>query len=268
MIPQYPMIGLVKMGNRVFPFSNIPMTGLLGRFFRNILRLIPKGTVMPILQGPIKGYKWVVGSHTHGCWLGSYELEKQKLFYQMVPVGGVVFDIGAHVGFYTLLSVEKVGSRGKVVSFEPLPRNLEILKKHLKMNHCDTRVTLIEDAVAKKNGSKFFEVSPLSAGGHLNDNEGLKIQTVSLDELFFNELVPQPDLIKMDIEGGEFDALLGANKLLSDHHPVIFLATHSCEIHRNCCKYLISIGYELIPINSNTIENTDELIAIRKVGFK
>ena len=85
-------------------FSAISSNSLLGAALRYPLRWIPDDLVVPVLQGPLRGKKWIVGSSSHGCWLGGYEYEKQRRFAQAINPGGVVYDIGAHVGFYMLLA--------------------------------------------------------------------------------------------------------------------------------------------------------------------
>ena len=59
----------------------------MGRLLRFSLRLIPTGMKLPILQGKLKGKRWIVGLSNHGCWLGSYEYEKQILFAEMIQEG-------------------------------------------------------------------------------------------------------------------------------------------------------------------------------------
>ena len=76
-----------------------------------------------ILQGKLRGKKWIVGSGNHAYWLGSHEYKKRILFEKVIRQGSIVFDIGAHVGFYTLLASVLVGTKGKVFAFD---RCLEI----------------------------------------------------------------------------------------------------------------------------------------------
>ena len=80
-------------------FSSISDRSLLGKALRAPLKFIPTELVVPILQGRLKGKKWVNGSSNHGCWLGSYELGKQLIFSATIKEGSVVFDLGANVGF-------------------------------------------------------------------------------------------------------------------------------------------------------------------------
>jgi hypothetical protein len=83
-------------------WSAIDRRSILGRFLRLPLRLLPRGLVITIRRGPAKSMKWLVGSSDHGCWLGTYELDKQQALTQFVRTGMTVYDVGAQAGFYTL----------------------------------------------------------------------------------------------------------------------------------------------------------------------
>ena len=100
-------------------FSGIPQSNWLGRALRLPLRLIPKDANVRILQGPLRGKYWISGSSDHGCWLGSYEVAKQRKVTELVRPGMICWDVGANVGFYTLLFAELVGRTGSVYAFEP-----------------------------------------------------------------------------------------------------------------------------------------------------
>jgi FkbM family methyltransferase len=215
------------------------------------------------MQGRLKGKKWIVGSSDHGCWLGSYEMEKQLLFERTITEGSTVFDLGGHVGFYTLLASELVGPTGKVFVFEPVPRNLFYLKEHLRLNHA-SNVTVIEAAVSEKGGVASFDEGPSSSMGHLASTGVLQVKTFALDELFFSGEIPAPDCMKLDIEGAEFSALLGAKSILEASHPTIFLATHGSEVHQECCCLLSVIGYQLQPIDGMSLEQSSEILATYK----
>lgn len=236
---------------------------VVGRLLRLPLHLIPKGLIVPVVQGPLKGRRWTVGAGTHGCWLGTYEYEKQHLFADTIESGSVVYDIGANVGFYTLLASILVGPQGHVVSFEPAPRNLRWLKRHLRLNRIKN-VTLVEAAVSDCSGETFFEQETTGFMGHLSTTGGknaVRVATISLDELLEQDRIPVPHYLKIDVEGAEVILLRGAKKLLAAHKPTIFLATHGKQVHRECCDLLISAGYELKSVNDQSPFETDEIIA-------
>lgn len=241
-------------------FSGISNQSSLGKLIRLPLKFIPNELQIPILQGKLLGKKWIVGSSQHGCWLGSYEYEKQKLFQENISSGNVVYDLGGHVGFYTLLASVLVGNTGKVVSFEPLPDNLKYLKKHLEINHI-SNVQVIEAAVCDRNGIAYFEQHNSSFQGHLGSQGTLEVKTVCLDELIFQEDLPVPQCLKIDVEGAELQVLRGAMELLSEYHPTIFLATHGDLLQQECCQLLTSLGYQLKSISDKKLADSDEILA-------
>lgn len=245
----------------VLNFSDLDRSTLLGRAIRWPLSLIPAETRIPILQGALRGLRWIVGSSNHGCWLGSYERNQQVLFEKWIKEGDIVFDVGAHVGFYTLLGSILVGDRGKVVAFEPIPRNLSYLKKHLQINSV-RNVEIVEVAVSDRHGSIRLSSGPSSSMWHLDSQGALEVPSVSLDEIVLNAKVPPPNVIKMDIEGAEFLALKGAARVVREFHPVLILSTHGIVIHQKCCKFLELAGYRLTPIGQTSLAKCRELVAV------
>jgi hypothetical protein len=85
------------------PLMRIPLTAWrisLGRFIGPLASAVPKSAVIPIVQGPARGIRWLVGSGMQNFWLGTYEREKYELFYKALSLGMVVYDIGANTGIY------------------------------------------------------------------------------------------------------------------------------------------------------------------------
>jgi FkbM family methyltransferase len=244
--------------------SGISNKRFIGKILRSPLKLIPPKTVLPILQGKLRGKLWITGSSNHGCWLGSYEYEERILFEKTVDKGSIVFDIGAHVGFYTLLASILVGSEGKVFSFEPVPRNVCYLREHLRINNV-SNVIAIEKAVSDSCGTTYFETNIFSTSmGHFKNDGNLQVETVSLDGLIEERVIPVPNFIKIDVEGAEFLVLSGAKKLLESNEVTIFLATHGGEVRRKCCQFLKSMNYKLRAIGCTAVEDADTILAYKK----
>lgn len=252
-------------------FSGISSRGLFGRVLRFPLKLVPKGAVVPILQGPLKGKRWIVGSSNHGCWLGSYEFEKQQVFIEIIQHGDVVYDIGAHVGFYTLLSSQLVGSEGHVVAFEPFPPNAQFLNRHLSYNRIDN-VTVIEKAVSDQQGKLTFETVQGSSMGHLATHtktaSSIMVDVVALDQFIAEAQLPLPNVLKVDIEGAEYDFLRGASQLLSSRAITMFLATHGQEVHTKCLSLLHDLGYQLSSLEDKPLETCSEVLATKKTAIQ
>jgi FkbM family methyltransferase len=232
---------------------------LLGKAARLPLKLIPPSHVVTVKKGSLKGAKWVVGSHIHSCWLGTYEADKQKLFTEYVKPGMVVYDIGANVGFYTLLASRLVGPSGHVYAFEPLGRNVSYLERHVNLNRL-SNVTIIKAAVSDVNGLARFRESHPAMGG-LSAAGELEVETIQIDSQNFRI----PDVMKIDVEGAEQSVLRGSIDTLRRHSPIIFLATHGLKAHHACVSLLSDSGYELTELAS-----PDELLArrIRQFGGK
>ena len=169
--------------------------------------------------------------------------------------------MGANVGFYTLIASRALGPAGRVVAFEPSPRNLAFLHQHLSLNQL-TNVRILDLAVSDSEGVTQFlvgndpRISKVTAAGDIT------VRTTMLDSLM-GEL-PLPDLIEMDIEGAEYAALRGAEQTLRKSSPVIFLSTHGPEVHRACCGLLRSLGYQLHAIGTKSVEDTDELYCVKE----
>ncbi len=228
---------------------------------RQPLRLIPPNICLPILQGRLRGKRWITGSSLHGCWLGSFESDKQTVFEMIVKPGDTVYDIGANVGFYTLLASELAGPSGCVYAFEPLPRNVEFLNQHLTLNGAkNTKV--LEVAVSDTNGQASFDDSPNNSMGQLSNSGKRKVKTVTIDRLLSEGTILPPGCMKIDVEGAEMLVLSGAKSVLKTYRPHIFLATHGLHVHKEACEFLKSLGYQLQAIGSKSIEETDELIAM------
>jgi len=241
-------------------FSKINYRSFWGRLLRLPLRLIPKRVAMPILQGRLRGTKWIVGAGEHGYWLGSYEMNKSLAFERLIPTGAVTYDIGANVGYFSLLAAELAGPEGQVYAFEPLPRNVEFLRKHIKINHIDN-IKVVEAAVSDHSGEAHFDLGASSAMGHLTETDGIKVRMVALDELLAAGELRPPDYMKVDVEGAEFEALKGARRLLEKYHPVLFLDTHQREAHLPTIELLQELGYEFEILDGKSLTATKELIA-------
>lgn len=243
-------------------FSSIPMDSLIGKLLRWPLKLLPRSMVMPVLQGPMKGMRWVVGSGDHGYWLGSYELEFQRIFADRVHPGDVVLDIGAHVGYYTLLAAKCVGSSGHVYAFEPLPRNAAYLERHIHINRLEN-VSFYQIAVSDSSGTVHFGGGVSSSTGRITLTGDLEVEAASLDDLLNTGQIRTPSVMKIDVEGAEFSVLHGGERLLREYHPAIFLATHGSQAHSDCTRFLDVLGYSLEPINAGNVKNASEIFATK-----
>lgn len=241
-------------------FSKIHYRSFWGKLIRLPLRLIPKRMQMPILQGKLRGKKWIVGSGEHGYWLGSYEMGKRLAFEEAILPGGVIYDIGANVGFYSLLAAELTGEKGQVYAFEPLPRNIEFLKQHVQINRFEN-IKIFEAAISDHEGEAFFDLGASTAMGHLSQVGELKVKLASLDEMLATGEILPPDFMKIDVEGAEFEVIQGAQKILEKYHPTLFLDTHNRTAHQQTIYQLEAIGYKFTILDGKSLAETREVVA-------
>ncbi|MEA2338416.1 MAG: hypothetical protein QOE82_2423 [Thermoanaerobaculia bacterium] len=220
------------------------LRSLVAEIIRLPLRLMPRQAIVRIRSGELRGWRWIVGSSTNGCWLGTYERHMQRLFQECVRPGATVFDIGANVGFFTLLASKLAGDSGRVYAFEPLPRNLYYLERHIAVNAI-TNVIVEAVAVAATSGEAHFRTAEHASMGGLAEGGNLRVVTASLDDLIAGGVVARPDFVKMDIEGAEADALRGAARLLSTGPLTIALSTHGYQQHERCGSILNDAGFAL-----------------------
>jgi len=241
-------------------FSKINYQSLLGKILRLPLRLIPKGMVLPILQGPLRGKKWIVGAGEHGYWLGSYEMNKRLAFEREISPGSVIYDIGANVGYFSLLASVLSGEKGQVYAFEPLSRNVSFLKKHINLNRL-SNIQIIEAAVSSESGEALFNIGASTAMGHISEFGKLRVRMVSLDNLVSSGELQPPDYMKIDVEGAEYDVLKGAENLIETFQPILFLDTHQREAHQKTINFLEQHHYQIEILDGRPLAQTKELIA-------
>lgn len=242
-------------------FSAISNKSVMGRLMRYPLSLLPRGKEVRILQGPLRGKRWIVDSGNHGFWLGTYELQKIRRVVQLVKPGNTCFDIGANVGYYTLLLSKLVGIHGRVFAFEPLPANLNYLRQHVLINKC-YNTCVFDSAVSDMDGIASFVGTGNRCMGHLSPSGDQIVNCVSLDRFVSDERCPAPSLMKIDVEGAEPAVLKGAHKILREAKPIVLLATHGPEVHRACCSLLKECGYGLEALDAYTIDSASEVLAV------
>ncbi|HTA77189.1 MAG TPA: FkbM family methyltransferase [bacterium] len=188
-----------------------------------------------------------------------YEPFETALFKKELKAGQTVLDIGANIGYYTLIAAKIVGPRGKVYAFEPDPDNFALLKKNVEYN-CYANVVLVNSAVSDKNKTAKLFINKTNRGDHrLYDSKdgrpSIPVQTLKLDD-YFKKLDQKIHFIKMDIQGSEARALNGMKGLICKN-PRLKLVTEfspgSLKLNgqnpKNYLKTLIQLGFNLREIS-------------------
>lgn len=152
---------------------------------------------------------------------GQWEPLETATLLGVLRAGQTCFDVGANVGYYSLLAAAVVGPSGRVVAFEPDRRNLALLEGNLRLNGL-TNVTIVEQAVSRSSGAAVLMVSSFDPSRHTiveangpKGDERRQITSVSLDEWCETHGI-YPDVMKIDIEGAEGLLVEGGRRVLAD----------------------------------------------------
>lgn len=205
------------------------------------------GVTLPILRGPLAGQRWLLASRIN-FFLGTYEPEQTQAFERVIRPGDAIYDVGAHFGYYTLLSSALAGPEGKVIAFEPSPPNLGYLQKHIHINRCDN-VSVLELALSDHEGTARFENRAGSGTARLSPDGAIEVRVTSLDAIAAG--LPAPRVLKIDCEGAEVEVLKGGEKTIRSARPAIFLSTHGEDLKETCLGILASWGYSASPLHGD-----------------
>ena len=185
-----------------------------------------------------EGYKLVINPVYHGSYLtkesiSHYETDMRALFASLVRPGMVIYDVGANVGVFSLFFLKGVGKEGVVYAFEPEKNNNQCLMKTKDIGHLEN-FKIQNICVGEKSGFQMFDRRGGAFSGQLINGTSLKetknnivsVEVVSLDDFVFQSRNNPPHLVKIDIEGHEFQVIQGMRKVISQFKPVIV-----CELH-------------------------------------
>lgn len=194
-------------------------------------------------------------------------VEEESFLLNLGLDGQTVFDVGGDQGIYTLFFASRVGDKGKVVTFEPNPeshrrivanvelnkfRNVEV--RHLGLGAQKGKLTFVFPAGEPARGSADAGIQAQIL--REKDSRTIEIEVNSLDSEVASSGLPQPDLVKIDVEGLEMDVLRGMKETLSKRRPNLFIEVHGADTQskddnaRQVVKFLLDAGYSVFHVES------------------
>jgi FkbM family methyltransferase len=218
---------------------------------------------------PLKGlqvYFDPEGSWQQKMMKGTYDTFMFDRLKTLNIKGKVIYDIGAHIGFHSFYFARLVGQKGKVHTFEPHPKNTERIRMILDKNKdVSNIITVHEAAISDTYCTTEFNIHPDIEGGRSSGNfigtadpfwsrESYKekgfvktqVTTVPIDQLKEKLGIKElPDIIKLDVEGAEYLALLGAKQTLLTKKPRLFIEIHSMRNMFQVTTFLSSLSYDM-----------------------
>ena len=253
------ILTLAALAARILPgpikqaiYKNKPLAG----FLRSRLnRAAPTGlTQVKIAAGDLAGYTIFLDMQIDkDYWLGTYEPELQSALRELIPSGAVIYDVGANIGYVSLLLAKAAGEQGQVYAFEALPENGERWRKNVALNKKQARMKLFAGAVTEAPGPVHFMVHTSGGMGKAAGSAGrddkyvseIIVPGISMDEFVYGQNHPEPQVVKMDIEGGEVLALPGMQRVLNEARPLMLMELHGPESSRVAWETLTAANYQI-----------------------
>lgn len=221
---------------------------------------------LTVSSGPLKGRQLFVSPNP--TWQSMVEGTYESFVFDTLSKhqdldSAIIWDIGAHVGYYALAFASLVGQSGHVVTFEPNPHNANRIRQHLARNpDLASRVTLVTEALSDSSGEEVFVLSPElelghSSGSHFDSAlapekqeayeafDRTVVQTVRADTLLSEGRIPAPSIVKMDVEGAELSVLKGSSTMLSEVKPILLIEVHHIVMMFHVHKLLADAGYKI-----------------------
>ena len=190
-----------------------------------------------------------LGPHGYAILTGQHEPMVQEALRRSVAPGMTIFDIGADVGFFSILSAGLAGPTGRVEAFEPVPASAEAVRINAALNGFEN-VSVHRVALSDHESRETLLVvadhswSHLSdRGNHVDTRERIEVQLICLDEQIAQGALPAPDVVKIDVEGSEGAVLRGLSRTLRSRPVVVICELH--ETNAEVAELLASLDYSM-----------------------
>lgn len=200
---------------------------------------------VPFVLRVFPGVWWIARNDAVSDQLfGGFELRERRFLHRLLVPGMTVLDVGAHAGLYTTIASKGVGPSGRVIAFEPSPRERRLLRRHLALNRC-RNVTVVDVALGERTGDADLVVVDGKETGcnSLRPGPGIvgqavRVQLRRLDDCLSDGLFTSVDLVKMDIEGGELLALRGGHDVFHELRPILMCEVEEARLEPWNCRGL------------------------------
>ena len=214
-----------------------------------------------------------------------HEKVTTNIIKQILNENETYLDLGANIGYFSLLASKIVGPNGKVFAFEPEPRNFKFLTINRGLNNY-SQLTLVNKAASNIDGRTSLYICPYDTGHHtINQNDGIKsyttnidyqpekissleIETVTIDKFLGTNGVTKVDLIKMDVEGAELLAFKGMGNTLKNINLKMIIEFFPLLIEKMKCSPLELLNMLMADYCFDIYEIADDYYSKRHVGKK
>jgi FkbM family methyltransferase len=192
----------------------------------------------------------------------------QNIFAQHLKTGAVFYDIGANVGFFSIVAAKLVGDSGKVIAFEPGKDNAQAIRHNGALNNFK-QIEVIEKAISNNSGSGQLLLAKYSGGHALATADAppdlageITVDVVSIDDLIAQKLIEPPNFVKVDVEGAELDVLKGMKETIKTYQPTIIYEVDDGDRtayerkYQELADFMHSLDYKVTP-TENSYDSID-----------
>jgi FkbM family methyltransferase len=188
---------------------------------------------------------------------GNLESAVQEAMIRHLGRGGVFYDIGANLGFFSLLGAHIAGlEEGQVYAFEAAPDNAEAIRVNAALNAIEN-VEVLAVAVADRAGRGRLQVVDdqswsklVDYGEHPFTERVIDVELVAIDDLVASGRISAPAVVKIDVEGAELAVLSGMRETIARHRPAIICELH--DTHAEFVAFMEACGYRPINLEGTT----------------
>lgn len=250
---------LIRRAGIVAGLRRLPLLGPSLAWFGE--KFVPRDTLtwIQVRKGPAAGLWMRVNPRTaRGILDATAETEVQRAMQMHLRAGMTFYDLGANIGFFSLLGARLTGPSGRVVAFEADPTVAERLRENVARNAFPWVVVEERAVWSETRTVPFARVDPAQSPdrglGHVAAEAAaatIPVEAVSLDD--YSRAAPQPDFIKCDVEGAELEMFRGARRLFRVKRPILLCEIHSNENRGALQRELAALGYRSEDCDSSHI---------------
>ncbi|RYG05727.1 MAG: FkbM family methyltransferase [Chitinophagaceae bacterium] len=194
-------------------------------------------------------------------YLGYYERRELNFLRNTLKPGDVFIDVGANVGLFTLMASKLVGANGRVYAFEPFSKSYDNLQLNISLNK-------FSNIIAEKLAVTDQEKDMILGFDEMDQNSGMvsefaefgagheNVHAITLDD-YFSEFNGSLKMIKIDIEGGELNALRGMRSILLKHKPILLIELEEILLMKAGAgikavgEFMDETGYKSVPFEND-----------------
>ena len=225
-----------------------------------------------IKSGPLKGREMLLNGRSE--WqremiTGEFDSEIFRYVEKKGISSGIVWDVGAHIGYHALSFASIMDDRSEVFAFEPNPENVSRLKENIQRNkELIDKISVFNFALSDKHskenflfsknidtgqssGSHLASVTPPSDAEEYRDFFQMEVETRTGDEIILQGFAKVPDIIKIDVEGAEFSVINGLKETIQKRKPTLFIELHNIVLMHNVQKSLFNMNYNTKILNES-----------------